>query len=284
MAQLVQSACPGCKNVLHIPAEWLQQPIRCKHCGTVLQAKPTTTPARTAAVPPRAAGNRPSSSATRKPQASLAPAASPATPPAHAAAAAPPSSPFAEIGPREEDDAPRSRRRRRQRGGWWKGPAVALAVFLIAGIVAVANWDRIVALLPPSPEDEQAVAQNDKSKDPVAQAPRKNVEGKKPPTTSKAHPVKDNPKKSNPPEKGSSSKPPKSAPPKTVVTPKPVTPRPSNSPYPRRALVISVHDYLYANPIQNGQMRRQRSQFPHVYREPESRLERAVEPGRPSQR
>ncbi len=39
MTQVVQAACPGCKSVLRIPSDWVSQPIRCKNCGTVMQAK-----------------------------------------------------------------------------------------------------------------------------------------------------------------------------------------------------------------------------------------------------
>src|SRR5438132_1208264 len=40
MPEVVQAKCPGCKKVLRIPADWLNQPVKCKHCGMVLQAKP----------------------------------------------------------------------------------------------------------------------------------------------------------------------------------------------------------------------------------------------------
>lgn len=48
---LVQAKCPGCKASLSIPSEWLHQPIRCKHCGMIVQLKQP--PA--AAAPPRPA-------------------------------------------------------------------------------------------------------------------------------------------------------------------------------------------------------------------------------------
>jgi hypothetical protein len=37
--RVVQADCPSCKNTLRIPANWLSEPIRCKHCGLVFQAK-----------------------------------------------------------------------------------------------------------------------------------------------------------------------------------------------------------------------------------------------------
>jgi hypothetical protein len=44
MSQVIQAACPGCHRVLTIPADWLQQVFRCKHCGMVIQARPKTAP------------------------------------------------------------------------------------------------------------------------------------------------------------------------------------------------------------------------------------------------
>src|SRR5580704_12311668 len=52
MPQVVQARCPSCKQVLRIPAEWLYQAMRCKHCRQTFQAKspataPSAGPART---------------------------------------------------------------------------------------------------------------------------------------------------------------------------------------------------------------------------------------------
>jgi len=52
MSRIVQSACPGCKKRLRIPAEWLQQSIRCKHCGMVLQVKQHTASPKVTSPPP----------------------------------------------------------------------------------------------------------------------------------------------------------------------------------------------------------------------------------------
>ena len=54
MSQVVQAKCPGCQKVLRIPAEWVQQAIRCKHCGLVLQASRQVP---TASAPTPAAGS-----------------------------------------------------------------------------------------------------------------------------------------------------------------------------------------------------------------------------------
>jgi hypothetical protein len=199
MSQLVQSACPGCKNLLRIPAEWLHQQVRCKHCGLVLQVKQPT------------ASARPSAPAARKAQVTAAPAVP-------AAAPAPSGSPFADLTAEEEETSYRRARRRRKQGTWWKLPVLSLAVLAIAVVVTIVNWDRIIALLPLP--DEQPAAQKDKDKDPVAEPPPKQGEFGKTPTTAR------------------------------VVSNK--RPSKSNDLFPRLALVISVHDYLYANPIHHG--------------------------------
>src|SRR5947209_15530104 len=36
---VVQAVCPGCKATLKIPANWISEPMKCKHCGLVFQAK-----------------------------------------------------------------------------------------------------------------------------------------------------------------------------------------------------------------------------------------------------
>lgn len=45
--QVVHAQCPNCKNTLRIPASWIGEPMKCKHCGTVFQAK----------APPKKKGN-----------------------------------------------------------------------------------------------------------------------------------------------------------------------------------------------------------------------------------
>ena len=39
LKQIVQAQCPKCKNTLRIPANWIHEPMKCKHCGMVFQAK-----------------------------------------------------------------------------------------------------------------------------------------------------------------------------------------------------------------------------------------------------
>jgi hypothetical protein len=39
MTQTVQTRCPGCQQVLLIPADWKRDALRCKHCHTIFQAR-----------------------------------------------------------------------------------------------------------------------------------------------------------------------------------------------------------------------------------------------------
>jgi hypothetical protein len=229
MSQLVQSACPGCKNVLRIPTEWLHRPMRCKHCGMVMQAKSSAVSARSASIP---SGKQTPLPASRKGQAMAVPVAEPVVPsegvtsaalPAVPVAPAVNSSPFTDLTIAQQTSAPRTRRRGSRSGGSGKGPLLALAVFLITafiigGFIAYRNLDRLTALFP---VDDDADARKNQG----------SHEGSEPPLEAQTTPSnKETPWKD----------------------PSKVPPRPGSNLFPRRALVISVHDYLYANPIQNG--------------------------------
>ncbi len=195
MSRLVQSTCPGCKKLLHIPAEWLPQPIRCKHCGMVLRLKQS-------AVPPP----------SKKTQGTVAPAAKQVAASAAIAPVAQPvnGSPFADLRGDEQATSSPPSRRRRKKGRGWIMPAFTLALLVVTGFVAYLNWDRIAALIP---ADEQPVAEKAKDKGAVVE-PRPGKQSAKQPAINRT--------------------------------------RPGASIFPRRALIISVHDYLFANPVQNG--------------------------------
>lgn len=51
MPEIVQAQCPGCKNILRISPQWLQQPMRCNHCQMVFQARPNSLAAEAPAFP-----------------------------------------------------------------------------------------------------------------------------------------------------------------------------------------------------------------------------------------
>jgi hypothetical protein len=37
MTQTAQTMCPGCRTILRVPADWMHQPLRCKHCHSVFR-------------------------------------------------------------------------------------------------------------------------------------------------------------------------------------------------------------------------------------------------------
>jgi hypothetical protein len=253
MSQLVQSACPGCKTVLRIPADWLPQAIRCKHCGMVLQAKSSASAARATPsqrTPPRKEQITAAPVAKAAPPTGITPAVAPAVPVAQPAAVAQPGSLFGDLREKEQQPARRRSRRAAKGGGWWKGPLVGMAALIVAVTAVWLSWDHLAALIPP--DDEDAVVENTKNKDTESTPPPK-TDMDKPspvkPTGNKNPSSKKGPAKNPPPKKDPTKNPP---PRKDPTKDPPPWPRPGGNLWPRRALIISVHDYLYANPIQNG--------------------------------
>ncbi len=112
------------------------------------------------------------------------------------------------------------------------GPILALAVLVTAGVVAALNWDRILALmpaqtaLPDKGDDDTNVGQTENKQEGNAGSSTKVTPGK-------GGKEKKPSGKTGPPRDASGS---------TIAA----------SNFPRRALLISVHDYLYANPIHDG--------------------------------
>jgi hypothetical protein len=137
MSQAVQARCPACKKTLRIPGDWLQQNIRCKHCGALLKLR---------------WGARPATAHEEKKTSGPSPGPEPGSG-RPAAVSAEPSAP----GPQEQgisslaaafmvDDGPilrvpeRYRRRRRL------GPIVGLVLLALVGVAAgtaFKNRDRI---------------------------------------------------------------------------------------------------------------------------------------------
>lgn len=250
MAAVVQATCPGCKSTLRIPADWLHQAIRCKQCGTVLQArKPAPAPT-------------PAPSRKAVPVAKAVPA--PAVEPAATVRAAPANgSPFGDLA--DAETAP-ARRRRRRGTPWWTGPAIALAVLLLAGVAAALNWQRIQSILnegdaPPKaakPASPAVAIVPPKAKDKApedAGEPEPPAKPARPKETKRPTPATKPAERRTPATRPAPIKP---TPPVKPPDPTPVTPDPSKQPaprpgaFPRRALVISIHDYLYANPVHYG--------------------------------
>jgi hypothetical protein len=264
MAQVVQAKCPGCQAILRIPANWIDQPIRCKSCGTVMQARPSSPalPAAPAAPPPLP----PSRGAIKTPppqkrQRSVVAPNLPKQPPAskavkkgappplpkHAVAApVAPAAPAATFdfdgdGSGNESTTPRRRRRR----GGWTGTLVLLGILLLAGGLTAAFWSRIQPMI-------AAIGQKLNNNGEVAEAPESK---KNEPPTHPSKPPEKNPPSSTP-TKGPTKAPapptnPKNPPSKPPVKPETPVVREGRTFPNRRALYVSIHNYLYANPIQN---------------------------------
>src|SRR5262245_22941072 len=130
MSATVRSTCPGCQRELRIPAGWLQQTMRCKHCGQMVRAKAPPPGEADATLPPAPVA-RPAA-----PPAAAGPGAAPASAPFGFAAPAPPPSgdPFA-LHP--DDDQPARRRRRRRD---YTPLAVLMLFVALAGGAALAAY------------------------------------------------------------------------------------------------------------------------------------------------
>jgi hypothetical protein len=218
MIQLVQAQCPGCRRQLRIPADWVTQVMRCKHCGNILKARaPLAFPS--PAARPSVPVNRPTPPPPSGPVAQLvaappggipliAPAAMPvaraaipvampvAPPPAAAPVGAPAaSSPFS-FDPGAEEETPSRRRRRR---GSWTGPVIFLCVVGIAAGGTFFAWPHLQPILfPPDSKDDNRLARNDTSPQPATRP----ADVTPPPPTRKQPPAstpKQPPKTSLPP-------------------------------------------------------------------------------------
>jgi hypothetical protein len=139
MAQVVQAKCPGCQRTLRIPSDWVQQAIKCKYCGTVLQAraKPASGPAVPPPVPPPAA--RPPRDAAPAP----APTAADESPFGSAAGAGP---------------IIRTPYRRRSHGPGWLLAVVGVLGLLAGAAAAFLLRDRFAAPRRPSAEQREVAA------------------------------------------------------------------------------------------------------------------------------
>jgi hypothetical protein len=212
--------------------------MRCKHCGQVMAAKGSPAVQTARRTPPPAS----------RPTAPAVPVAQPAYPvaaPVALPAAAAHGSPFDAFDPTNDEARP-SARRRRKSGGGWKGPVVALLVLVVAGGVTALTWPRISPILFPT-EDEKVAANTGDSgatsnsggvKDNAGEEPRK---APVPPASAR----RPGPRPSTQPKRPGD-------PTKEPVNPTRPGPTKEGNTFPRRALVISVHDYLYANPVSYG--------------------------------
>ena len=227
MSEIVQATCPGCKNVLRIPAAWLGQAFKCKHCGLVIQARDKAPPPRPAAEPVSA--SKPVARPVAIPIAQAAPAKS-----SRSASG----DPFS-FGSDDDPAAPaRSRPRARRRsggGGLVMGLVLACALLVVAIIGTIVAWPYLSSH---KPADQ--LARNDdtgkRDADPPSDLPRPRESGRKPDL---------------PIHRDSGRRPDRSSHREPGPKPPPDLPKIAG-PFPRRALAISINDYLFANPINYG--------------------------------
>jgi hypothetical protein len=252
MTQTVQARCPHCEMVLRIPSEWLNKSMRCKHCKKTFQAKSSAT-VPVAAPAPKA-----------KPAAI--PVAQPAnaTAPSVAVGASPASSgdPFGfdQDETTSSDSAPPKRR------GKGRGLLVLVLMFFFLFILGASGAGFVVykALTTAPAREKLAKADGNQRENPPANpkgstdnAPTDRPIGKdksvvkkdkdQPPPNDEAK--KDKKKFVPPPRDKAKKDGPKDLAKKDGAKP---NPKFTNDPFPRRALLISVNNYLMFNTVQYG--------------------------------
>ncbi len=270
MTQAVQAKCPHCKQILRIPGEWLDRPMRCKHCQQVFQARsksatpmppvarpvvPPLPPAPPAGIPvgklvsagpARAAGPPPLPKAA---PAGASPFAFTSSPPP-----LPPAPPAAiPLGPPPAKGS----------AGWLKGTLVGVGVLGVAAVLTIVFGKSILGLKDDpadkstahKPTDELARRDKDGTRDKKADGsrdskpapkPQPNKDRKPTPTPDKSvkkdkatppDPNKDRPVAKDKPAKDKFVKPPRDG--VVVVKNPPVKDRPSADKQPRDKPVVA---------------------------------------------
>jgi hypothetical protein len=230
MPDVVKAKCPHCQNVLRLQAAWVGQSLRCKHCQKVILLKP-----RKAGPTPPAAAVKPApplkQSAVKKIKS-----------PAHVESN---NSPFDFEDSADEPTLARRPPRRRQEkpsGTWWKGAVLGGCVFVLVVVLGVFFGRTLL-----DPGEGKSASREKK----IAEVPKDGAGEKGDTNTTPQQdeePIPENPAAVPPPN-------PKNETPKVEVPPpiKKTPPVPVNrDPFPRRALLIGVANYLYANQVQYG--------------------------------
>jgi hypothetical protein len=260
MTQVIQAKCPFCKNVLRIPADWLSQPMRCKFCKQVIEAKVRSIAG--AAVPaPVAAPPVAVHSAAEAQAAFAAPPVGVAAAPAlrgsgglfsfdEAQAAVP--LPMAKPSPRKKGK------------GWLIVALLLLSLSTIAVLVVIFIGPQLRDMFQGKATQEPvAVETNTKGRQPENADKSAINADKNGGTQDKEVPPTDKSGKKGPAVATDKTSPSdkKSVTPETPVTPpkKEVTPPPKKKPvpkaqeyFPRRALLINVNNYWMLNTIHYG--------------------------------
>jgi hypothetical protein len=197
--------------------------MKCKHCGLVFQARQKAAPVKARPAVRVAAPAGPAVS-TPRPNGAV-PVAPPVAP------AAP--SPFARF---DDDSAPgprRSSQRRRSGGTWWKGVLIGVGILVLAVSAGVLAGPYLVRLVGQPPA---VVIGEETGKSGSHILPGPETERTKPPDDLSTRRVDTKPTK----------------PVDTKPNKPPGDPQPAASKFPRRALIVSVNNYLYFNPVNYG--------------------------------
>ena len=222
MSTAINATCPGCKKVLKVPTQWVNQVIRCKFCNMAMQIKPN--------IPQPQSGVKPNP-ATQSPQAAgnvssrVPVTGSGAVPPLPAVPPIPMNHSGAQsvtnqFGLTDVNYDPSYASKYRKKKVNWIVPVVVMLFMGILGVVVVMAFPYLKDKLKENSGEVVASNGNEKSKG-----------------TDKNNPATDN-------ENGKA----------TGKNKKNTGVATSNAPFPRRALVVSIHNYLYANPTQYGLM------------------------------
>jgi hypothetical protein len=219
MPQVVQAKCPHCQNVLRIPEEWLTQSMRCKHCRNTFQAKLKVGPNSALASVPTA---KPAHAATAQPAGVM--VGLPVTPQKTTA-----NDPF---GFEDEPSSPsiETSPRRRKRGS---GALILLTMFLFVFLAGLGGVGFVAyRIYEDAQNNVNPIAKGDgggkiKNGDGSVVVPSVNGDSKKDKKIG-VPPVKD------------------------VVKNDKKKPSFTNDPFPRRALLINVNNYLMFNTVHYG--------------------------------
>jgi hypothetical protein len=260
MSQVVQAKCPHCQNVLRIPEEWLVKPMRCKHCKKTFQAKGKSSASASAnvqtAVPaPRTKAHAPLPVA----QAATAVAA-PQRP-----ASSDPFGGFEDPEPPDEPAAEKSKKKKKKGNGL----LLLVGMFFFLFVMGAAGASFVVykaVMTPAGNNSKHEIAKVGDGKGDSGTVVPKNADGanadapkdrngnpdkmgEPPPPTDAAKKDRDKDKEKKkfiPPKKDDSKK-------DLVNKDRPKNPpKFTNDPFPRRALLISVNNYLMFNTVHYG--------------------------------
>jgi hypothetical protein len=219
MPSVIQARCPKCQHTLRIPADWLGRSMRCKHCQEVFTAQ---TKATTEAVPAGiAVAHRPAATAAT----------------GHRPVRNNPGDPFAFI---DEPGTPAPLPQRKNRGrGWWKGLVLLACVASVAVGVFFLTRPYLGGLFRERQKHIEHIVGVNSDSDHEKKTP-----------TANTHEDHGNPERI--PDNG----------PKQFSDPGPApkkegskTPSSSSRLFPRRALLINVNSYLFANHVEYGSPR-----------------------------